>query len=544
MHIRILLCSICFLCSFPLAAQLCQGQPGPVIYAEGFGSGPNDGPALPPGVTTYNYGSIWPGNYRVTNTTGLNGDVWHNSPDHTPGDTDGYLLLFDASADAGLFFQKQLDNLCSDTRYEFSCWVMNVEKPVDCGGNGIPPDIRFELRHPVSGAVLGQTTTGPIFTTDSPVWSPFAMTFFLPSGLTSIQVRLINNAQGGCGNDLAIDDFAFRLCNPRTTQQITICAGESFSAGNSVYTQPGIYTEIIPIDQSCNDSIVITDLSWFNSLVNQYVILCQGESVQVGNHVYSETGTYLDTIEKPGCDSIISTAVVVGNPDTTLRTIRICAGDSIRIGHESYTQTGVIEQRLHNMFGCDSTVITSLEVGMPLTMQVVPDTMSLELGETAQLQVISSAQTGIVWDWQPPQGLSCSDCPDPVAQPVAGTVYVVTATDTDFGCSASDTVAIAVQRCRHIYIPNIFSPDAAGANDRFTVFSGPCVSLVRSMRVFDRWGNLVFERTDFPPNEPAMGWDGRVSGKYLNSGVFTYLIETELLDGFRQRYSGDVMLMR
>ncbi len=544
MRIHLLIYGLCTGCCLPVSAQLCQGRPGPVIYQEAFGSGPNDGPALAPGVTTYNYGAIWPGNYRVTNITGVNGDAWHTSPDHTPGDVDGYMLLFDASVDAGLFFQKQLDSLCSNSRYEFSCWVMNVTKSSDCAGNSIPPDILFELRNPVSGDVLGQTTTGPIPATTGPVWGRYAITFFLPPGLNSVLVRLINNAPGGCGNDLAIDDFSFRLCSPETVQQVTICAGESFSAGSNVYTLPGVYTERIPIDQSCNDSTVVTYLSWFNSLINQYVVLCRGESVQVGNNVYSETGTYLDTIELPSCDSFITTVVVTGDPDTIRQTVRLCAGGAVWVGNQSYTQPGVYRDTLNNRFGCDSIVVTTLEVGDPFVVNAEPENTTLELGETVQFQGVASGQAGVVWNWTPPQGLSCSDCPDPLARPLVSTDYIATATDTVFGCFAGDTLSIRVHRCNRIFVPNVFAPDLTGQNDRFTLFSGPCVSVIRLLQVYDRWGNLVFDRRDFPANEPSMGWNGETNGRRLDAGVYVYIAEIELLDGFRQQYSGDITLMR
>ena len=72
--------------SIPSLAQTCDGIPGMNIFFEDFGSGSGPGPSLAEGITTYNYGGIGGGRYVVTNTTGLNGNLWHNAPDHTPGD--------------------------------------------------------------------------------------------------------------------------------------------------------------------------------------------------------------------------------------------------------------------------------------------------------------------------------------------------------------------------------------------------------------------------------------------------------------------------
>jgi hypothetical protein len=67
---------------------------------------------------------------------------------------------------------------------------------------------------------------------------------------------------------------------------------------------------------------------------------------------------------------------------------------------------------------------------------------------------------------------------------------------------------------------------------------------VRSMRIYDRWGSMVFENTNFTPNEPALGWDGRAGGDNVLPGVYVYAIELEFLDGTMQRYDGDVTVVR
>jgi len=75
-----------------------------------------------------------------------------------------------------------------------------------------------------------------------------------------------------------------------------------------------------------------------------------------------------------------------------------------------------------------------------------------------------------------------------------------------------------------IYIPNMFSPDGDGENDYFTVFGNESVDIVKSMNIYNRWGDLVFEGENFPINDEQMGWDGyRKRGK-TQGDVYTYLI--------------------
>jgi gliding motility-associated-like protein len=112
------------------------------------------------------------------------------------------------------------------------------------------------------------------------------------------------------------------------------------------------------------------------------------------------------------------------------------------------------------------------------------------------------------------------------------------------GCIATDSVRIAVIKNRPVYIPNAFSPNNDGPNDLFTVYAGPAVESVQSLRVFDRWGNLVFERGEFAPNDESMGWDGRFDGRLMNGGVFVYFAEVRFIDGLVVNFKGDVTLVR
>ena len=67
---------------------------------------------------------------------------------------------------------------------------------------------------------------------------------------------------------------------------------------------------------------------------------------------------------------------------------------------------------------------------------------------------------------------------------------------------------------------------------------------IKSFLVFNRWGETVFERYNFQPNDPSLGWDGRFRGQMMNAAVFVYYLEVEFIDGETELFKGDVMLMR
>jgi len=109
-------------------------------------------------------------------------------------------------------------------------------------------------------------------------------------------------------------------------------------------------------------------------------------------------------------------------------------------------------------------------------------------------------------------------------------------------CNDSAMVHIEVQYDTDIYIPNAFTPNGNNVNDIFTVFGSPKVAEIKTLQVYDRWGELVFFKENFPPN--SIAWDGTFRGQALGMGVFVYYTEIMMNDGQRIIKHGDVSLLR
>ena len=103
-----------------------------------------------------------------------------------------------------------------------------------------------------------------------------------------------------------------------------------------------------------------------------------------------------------------------------------------------------------------------------------------------------------------------------------------------------------IRDCAPVYIPNSFSPNRDGVNDLFSIFIAPQsgVENVISFQVYDRWGSLVFEQTNFPPTNSTVGWQGDHKGRPTHPGVYIYKIILAFTDGSTQLLSGDVTLIR
>ncbi|MEL6971741.1 MAG: hypothetical protein AAFO02_16360, partial [Bacteroidota bacterium] len=215
-----LLC-LCLLRS--LGAQECVPDPGPPLFFEDFGSGPNPGPPLEDGLTTFAYGSIDEGRYVVSNTTALNLANWHDGVDNTDGDTDGYMLIFNATDGPGVFYQMTFTDLCPNTDYIAIYHVANVSLPGACIGFAERPNVRISALDPANEAVQFTETTGEIWYSSLLTWWEYSLRFRTDDDQTSVLIRLANEAPGGCGNDLAIDDVSLHLCNLEIEQTFDLC---------------------------------------------------------------------------------------------------------------------------------------------------------------------------------------------------------------------------------------------------------------------------------------------------------------------------------
>ena len=180
-------------------------------------------------------------------------------------------------------------------------------------------------------------------------------------------------------------------------------------------------------------------------------------------------------------------------------------------------------------------------VGRVIPLVDVGPDLSVDLAESVTLQAFSSVPMDSVL-WQPADGLSCTTCPQPEATPLSTTTYQLAVTSAD-GCTTIDSLHITVRDVRDVFVPNAFSPNNDGVNDRLMVFGGPEVTRIVNFRVFNRWGDLIYERPELLPNTTTGTWDGRFKGELLGSDVFVWSADIEFIDGRVIPYSGDVLLL-
>ncbi|MBK9336697.1 MAG: gliding motility-associated C-terminal domain-containing protein [Lewinellaceae bacterium] len=186
---------------------------------------------------------------------------------------------------------------------------------------------------------------------------------------------------------------------------------------------------------------------------------------------------------------------------------------------------------------------------LPGMLGVLLADTTIRLGDSAWLRVALTPDVAfgaVQYVWISPLApLSpCDTCAELWVQPFRSAYYTVQFMSAA-GCRSESRVLVQVLR-DSVYAPNVLYPDAVLDENRFfTLFAREgAVRQIRSLRVFDRWGEAVFERAAFPPNDYQLGWDGRYRGKEMPPGVFVWYAEVEYLDGVVERISGDVTVVR
>lgn len=169
--------------------------------------------------------------------------------------------------------------------------------------------------------------------------------------------------------------------------------------------------------------------------------------------------------------------------------------------------------------------------------------ISIQLGDSILLTAIPNFEPDTVF-WDPVTSLHSQDLLNTVAMPFETMTYTVTAVDSN-GCTVSDQLTVFVDKTRQIFVPNVFSPNGDGFNDFVQVFANTNqVASIKVFRIYARWGTLLFESTNFQPNDPAIGWDGNFRGKLMDPGVVAWYMEVEYIDGLEEVLKGDITLLR
>jgi gliding motility-associated-like protein len=209
-------------------------------------------------------------------------------------------------------------------------------------------------------------------------------------------------------------------------------------------------------------------------------------------------------------------------------------GDSLAVVNVTVPASTFVTVEVSNGVCTDSATTALLVYPIPL-VNAGEDTL-IHYGTSAQIMASSNASG----TWFPVNHLTCGDCLEPIADPPSTTTYCLTVVNS-FGCAATDCIEITVDTlCADLFIPNVFAPDDAGhtENNCFKLYGADCIGTM-TLTIYNRWGEKVFVSSN-----PDECWDGNFRGKPLNTGVYVYYLEAELITGESLSKQGNLTLMR
>ena len=500
--IMVLLSAIGFMTT--AKSQLCTGSLGDPVVNVTFGSGSNPGPSLAAATTSYHYVSYNcpnDGYYTVANSSsGCFQNTWQTIRDHT-GNPNGYFMLINASFEPSDFYLDTVKGLCQGTTFEFAAWILNMLVPDACNGSGIMPIITFNIET-TSGAVLQTYNTGNINTSNAASWKQYGFYFKTPPGITDIVLRMTNNAPGGCGNDLALDDITFRPCGPRVNitvagsfgGRLNLCEGDPTVLGFSSVVSQGYTSPAYQWQVSKDSGSTWMDIAGATSL--NYSRLPTG----IGTFLYRMIVAEIANIGLTTCRvaSNVTTINVNANPVTTAtNTGPACAGSPFYLegtggtvykwtGPDGFTGDGekdsvinttagsaVYQLIVTNSFGCSKSDSTTVLI---YPIPIAKFSYSSPTCENSDINFKDgsdpSGQSLVKWQWNFGDGVTSTlQNPDHIFA-ASGSDPVTLTTQTNNGCTGTVTTPVLIHPLPQPYfgIPEICLTDPfASFSDSSTI---------------------------------------------------------------------------
>lgn len=323
-------------------------------------------------------------------------------------------------------------------------------------------------------------------------------------------------------------------------QNFEICMNQPFIRPNGqIVFGEGVYFDTLMSSNFC-DSVIRTELSIADTLRNMISYEgCEddGYSIVANNVTYNQSKP--KGVEKLkarfGCDSLITIDLIFNSNSESFIYEDFCSEEnhSITVGNTVFDESntsGVVP--LMNAAGCDSTATVELNFYPPLPNVTLDSDINVVYGDSYNLDL--ALPTSVNVRWEPAQAVDCPSCAAVNLNTLEYYPEISVTVFDDFNCEKRYTFNLTFE-CP-IYIPNIFSPNEL-ANERYSIGT-TCPFDVYDMKIFDRWGQLIFQSDD-----PSKSWDGRKNNKELTQGVYVFVLEYDSF-GNQVVETGQITLIR
>lgn len=471
---------------------------------------------------------ISPGYYIILDSR--NYGACFNTPqyDHTKKDGTGLFLWYDvdnsrtvSKAEPGIAYRPKVPlvpvgfgnavPVKKNTYYVFSCWIRDLARNTDCVSGGAPI-----MGLTINNKDMAEVDLGKFTSPCCPDWVQLCTEWY--SGDAEFASIQIESRSNDGFTDLGIDDVYFgasvtALKVPRDFLRDTVVCG--------------------------NDSVVFTLPS--NA---RKVLWSDGSNARI--RTIKEAGTYAVAITDSCNNSILDTVRIVKKPGIQLlvKDSLICPGDSILLVKPPNTSNWVFNglpnnnkelvAKLAGVYtyqftdNCNNLIKDTFSIGfISQTTFLLKDSLICRGDEI----VLTIGANYPQYQWSTGARTKSISVKEDGA-------YVGTGTDI---CKRtfSDTAIITSQACScRIFMPNAFTPDANGYNDRILPVL-ECPANKYYFAIYNRWGQKVFETTD----PKTTGWNGQYLNKPSQQEVFAYYLVVEQQNK-RKIVKGNVTLLR
>jgi gliding motility-associated-like protein len=386
--------------------------------------------------------------------------------DHT-GNPNGYFMLVNASYQPSDFYLTPVNGLCPGTIFQFAAWVINMDLPGICHDTAVKPNITFSIET-TGQTVIKSFNTGDIPPSRNPNWIQYGFFFQTPQGDSDVLIRMTNNAPGGCGNDIALDDITFRPCGPAISVSVNGASGDTV---NVCQGADNAYTISSQISAGFTNPAFLWQVSTdtgqtWNNIPNATTTSYTKPQTATGDYEYRVIAAEASNINNAVCrvsSQVVSIDVDQAPTMNVPENVHLCTDDTLVLavaGTQTVDWTGpndftssdsvitVINPPINysgkyfvmakSAYGCALTDSTSVSVYQANVANAGKDT-AVCAGAFLQL----SGSGGIAYNWSPATGLSSPSVANPIATPADSTTYTLTATAAN-GCIAKDSVTVAI----------------------------------------------------------------------------------------------------
>ena len=208
---------------------------------------------------------------------------------------------------------------------------------------------------------------------------------------------------------------------------------------------------------------------------------------------------------------------------------------------------GIYDLQVRDENGCVASTQVVIEDADPFFISTMTASQTVEYLDSVSISAVLNDTSGVNYSWTQLEGANLGLVTDSSYQfginPIEKVSYLFSAQNAN-GCRVDSIVIIDVTKPRRAAAPTGFTPNGDGVNDYFFIQGGTKVAEVALFRVYDRWGELVFEGQSLEINIPEQGWNGTFRGQECSSGAYTWYADVLFKDGETTQLKGEVTLLR